>query len=297
MKILAVGTDLTEASRSAEQHGVALARAHGCKVVFVHALPTLDMFPADIVAPPYADAATVERQAVSDRMEALIAEYPDIEADIRIVDGHPDERIVAVAEESEADLVIVGSHGRTGLSRFVMGSVAERVVRLTSNKAMVARSAAPQAGYRRILVPTDFSQAAERAFVTALELVGDDGTVELLNCWQSSHFVAAHENELAAPNLAQGRESDALERARRLMHEHPSDRAAVSFRYLEGTVTTAIVERVEQRKCDLVVMGSHGHRGVRRWLLGSTAETTVRHAPCSVLVVHPDGSYRATAGL
>jgi nucleotide-binding universal stress UspA family protein len=72
-----------------------------------------------------------------------------------------------------------------------------------------------------------------------------------------------------------------------MLTERTSADQRVEFTSIEASPAEGLRARAEEKRADLIVIGSHGHRGVRRFLLGSVAETVVRHAPCSVLVVHP----------
>lgn len=119
-------TDFSERSTHALQLACSLARDHGARVVVLH-----------VLAPPavaYGEALTsyaeeAERRAAEEKLNRLQLPDPAISLERRLTEGEPAERILQVAEEIHADLIVMGTHGRTGLSRLLMGSVAEQVVR------------------------------------------------------------------------------------------------------------------------------------------------------------------------
>jgi nucleotide-binding universal stress UspA family protein len=294
-KIL-VGTDFSTESHLALEHAVHIASRTGGSLVLAHAGTVLHasdaaLAPESAAMHEYkriiAEHEAANRSHLDDLLQAVTAR--GVSAGQRLVDGFPDTGLVEAAEEEDVSLVAIGTHGRTGVTRFLLGSVAERVVRLSGRHVLVARGSVPPTGYRRILLATDFSPLAERALDIAIGLVESGGIVDVFHAWHLP---------LLTGSLVPGRVSDAtFEPVRVSLEEGARDKieelltprrmGAVSF---EVTVVNdpparAIAERAEVGH-DLIVMGGHGHRGLRRWILGSVAEATVRHAPCSVLVVH-----------
>jgi nucleotide-binding universal stress UspA family protein len=206
-----------------------------------------------------------------------------------IVNGFADTGLCDAARELGADLVFTGTHGRTGVGRFLLGSVAERVVRLSSAPVVVTRGEAPRGGYRRILVPTDFSEAADAALEMALRVAHAEAEIVLLHCWSLTTVAPTYVAEpsgAVTQSLRTAVAEGADAAAARLIARH-RDRS-IDFVRLESPAAAGIQNHLENAgPWDLVALGSHGRRGVQRWLLGSVAELTVRHAPCSVLVMHP----------
>lgn len=208
----------------------------------------------------------------------------------RIEQGHPDELILRVARDMAADLVVTGTKGLTGFRHFFLGSVAEKVVRMSTTNVLVARGTS--ARFRRILVPTDFSRASEKALRLAGELAEPGAEIELFHVWQ--YPPGTHGVFTAAPSggpLADLRDHIVTQNAREgsaLRERHGAPDRVIRFAQEYGAAAASIQERLEKEPYDLVAMGTHGYRGVRRFLLGSVAEATVRHAPCAVLVAHAD---------
>lgn len=131
-----VPVDLSECSRAALRHARRLA---GGDVKTITVLHVLDPMHCDW----HADTTALQREAQAaareNVREFVAAEFPDGAPDTRIIEGNPVEAIVTHAEKIQADLVLVGTKGRTGLSRVLIGSVAERVVRHAPCPVMVIR--------------------------------------------------------------------------------------------------------------------------------------------------------------
>ena len=110
--------------------------------------------------------------------------------------GYADEGIVAAAADLSVDLIVTGTHGRTGLARFFLGSIAEKVVRLAQTNVLVARPSDSEDGaFQRILVPTDFSPASKRALLLGMDLAAPNATITLFHAW---HYPAGtHSTTLA----------------------------------------------------------------------------------------------------
>jgi nucleotide-binding universal stress UspA family protein len=299
MKItrILVGTDFSAESEVALDHAVRIARHVGAELLLAHAGTVIDTADAAL-APESAALLEYERIVAEHAAEnrAHLGELVDrvrasgVKAAEQIVDGFPDTGISEAADELNVDLVVMGTHGRTGLKRILLGSVAERVVRLCRRHVMVARPTenGQKAGYSSILVPTDFSPRAELALVIALELVADGGQIELLHAWNlpalTGSLVPSRVSESALEPVRASLEAGAREKGEALMARHPHPSVQMTLTIVNDSPAHAIDGAVGGH--DLIVMGGHGRRGLRRLILGSVAEATVRHAPCSVLVVH-----------
>jgi len=301
MKRILVGTDFSPESHQALAHALRIARRLDATILLAHAGTVIEPTAAAL-APE--SAALIEYQKIvtehevenRTRLAELVREVQaqGLRAEEHLIDGFADTALRDAAEALDADLVVIGTHGRTGLKRLLLGSVAERVVRLCRRHVMVARpggleTAAPGEGYRRVLVPTDFTPLAERAFEIALSLVEGDGEIELFHAWHlplSTTMVPGRAGEAAIEPVRISIEEGARSKAQALTERHPAGGVRVTVTVFNESPSRAISERAEEGGHDLIVMGGHGHRGLSRWILGSVAEATVRHAPCSVLVAH-----------
>lgn len=126
-------TDFSESAVHAFRLACSLARDHDARLVVLHvATPRYPIVSELVAVPPMAsdiDADDAEREELMNRLHGLVPIYGGFPVEYRLEDGEPVERILAVAADVGAGLVVMGTHGRTGLTRLLMGSVAEHVVR------------------------------------------------------------------------------------------------------------------------------------------------------------------------
>jgi nucleotide-binding universal stress UspA family protein len=286
-----VALDFSAEAERALEHAVALVRRHGGQLVLCHAASAVEplelgLLPDGGALPAYQAMIAEELAAGRRRLEELAARLAgQVAVELALVEGFPDSALVGLASEHDVDLLVVGTHGRTGLGRALLGSVAEKVVRIAHRDVLVARGPAPTRGYRRILALTDFSPLADRALDRALELAADDAEIVLLHAWQlaGDHYLPGGTAEATVAPIRQAVEASARARGEAVVAARA--RPGLRFELVEGAASRAIEALAVER--DLIAMGSHGRRGLRRLLLGSLAESTVRTAPCSVVVVHP----------
>jgi nucleotide-binding universal stress UspA family protein len=138
-----------------------------------------------------------------------------------------------------------------------------------------------------ILVPVDFSKGSDRAVAQAEQLAVALGTqIELFHAYQLPVFALPDSTVTVSPTYVGDlteRAQNELNRHRELLHGRG---VGVTTKLLEGNPADAIVERAEQLHASMIVLGTHGRSGFRRFLLGSTAERVVRMATVPVLTVH-----------
>jgi nucleotide-binding universal stress UspA family protein len=219
------------------------------------------------------------------RLEGLSAQI-----DTEVLAGSPAEQILEYSASRPFDLVVLGAMGSTGLARFLMGSVAEKVVRHAEVMTLIARH--PKHELRRVVVGVDASSVSERLAAAAAAFpLPPESEIRLLTVLPPRETVAS-----LAPMIWTSLSSEmdeilkaavveAEERLRdlaRVVHEH---RPHVSAAVLRGDPATSLLAAIEQEEADMVVVGSRGEGGVDRFLLGSVSERIARYAPCSVLVV------------
>lgn len=293
MSRLVVGIDLSDGAERAVAHGVGLARRLGWDATLV----LVDAVPEHVENLPASMQPTAERYAaeLTARLEGHRARLGDlrqhwvghgVELSTLVVDGYPDERLPAVAAELGAELIVVGSHGRTGLRRFLVGSVAERVARRAGTSVLVTRGDAPDGGYHRIVVGTDRSPLADRAVQHALTFAARGAQVHLVQCWGAP---VIGELDGFTGSRARAEAEDVLRRDLRFAADElhrglGRPDLELTCELLDAPPARGLTDTAADRHADLIVVGSHGRRGLRRLVLGSVAEATIRHAPCSVLV-------------
>jgi nucleotide-binding universal stress UspA family protein len=293
LKKILVATDFSEQAEGAMKHAMDIARHTGAEIILMHALsvPSADFATPYPVATPGLFGEQVKeilaegRKRLEDEREALLGQ--GVEISHVFVDDMPDRGILQAAEDSHADLIVVGTHGRKGLSRFLVGSVAQRVAQRAHCDVLVARGAAPATGYKRILVPTDFSDCSDRAVERALALLNSDGQIDLVHFWELPGGSVTYWGSVG-PGLRENIRKGAAEYGEKLISRFSDRGAKVHFEEEESDPRHGIQDRLASGNYDLVVMGSHGRKGLNRLLLGSVAEATIRHAEYPVYIARAD---------
>ncbi|MFC7073167.1 universal stress protein [Halovenus rubra] len=203
-----------------------------------------------------------------------------------VVQGNPAPTIVDYAERYDQDLVVMPTHGRTGLPRHLLGSVSEKVVRLSSVPVLTVRMQPDetlQFPYEHILIPTDGSDAATRAAKHTLSLAASsDATVHILSVVDDAALgldvrstVDSNESEQAATEAVEAIASEANARGITDITRHVE----------HGTPIETLLDCIESNDIHAVGMGTTGRQGTDRILFGSVAEKTVRSAPVPVVTI------------
>jgi nucleotide-binding universal stress UspA family protein len=141
IRIILHPTDFSEQSDYALRLACALARDHDARLVLLHvALPPMAVYGGDMLIPVPADSHDEERQRL-DRLQVPEA----VATERRLVEGDAATEILQLIQDTGADLVVMGTHGRTGLARFLMGSVAEQIVRKAPCPVLTVKTPFPAA--------------------------------------------------------------------------------------------------------------------------------------------------------
>lgn len=288
LETLLVATDFSVAAEAALDVAIGLAREVRAKVHVVHAFELPYVGFSDSVSFPISDLAERIRARAETDLAACVAKRSGtgVEVVARLEEGDPREAVVEAAQELAADLVIMGTHGRRGLPRALIGSVAESVVRTCARPVMVVRVPRPVAGpFVHILVATDFSEPSRRALDVALDLARmHNARISLLHVWSLPKFGYAEALTWPIAEL----ESAARGALGDLLASTTKVHARTEALLRQGNESTQILETAEKSGCDLVVMGTHGRRGLPRLMLGSVAGEVIRRSPVPVITVgHP----------
>jgi len=283
--------DFSDGSRHALQHAVTLAQWYGARITVLH---VTELFPMPAVLP--GNPSPVIGPYISrDVVTASIKEFTDglqgrgVPLEISLVEGAVVQSIVATAAELPADLIVLGTHGRSGVEHLLLGSVTEKVLRKADCPVLVVPPAVtsdqPAVRVDRILCPVDFAPSSMKALTYALSLAQEAGaTLTLL------HVLEPIPDEVAAPPFdilahQRAREAEAQARLRAAIPDEARDWCQPVEVIASGKPYREIIRVAEETRSGLIVMGSGGHNVFERMFVGSTANHVVRRAPCPVLTL------------
>lgn len=212
-------------------------------------------------------------------------------------DVAPAPAILQYASEEGIDLIALGTHGRRGTSRILLGSVAEEVVRRADQPVLTVRgedeeeqSPLPDP-IERILVPIDFSEYSREALAHAKEGAALYGAqIDVLHVIEETLHPAFYVGGVrsiydAQPNI----EEKARTQMETFVDETPGPDVETTLHVGPGKAASTISEVADEQEVDLVAMSTHGRTGMERFFLGSVAEKVVRHVRCPVLTVKAFG--------
>lgn len=274
-----------------------LARRFGAKLTLVHVVKHLPRGSHVVL-----DAVGIEqdwKRPARERLAKFVeAHVPDdVTVGQVVAEGKPFHEVVQLAAELECDLIVIATHGYTGLAHVLIGSNAERIVQHAPCPVLVVRgrpdeSAPPAANataFRWILLPTDFSENSCKAFPLAAAMAREfDAKLTLAYVLPSMPMSAALPGEvpyvLPGPEIVAQR-AKAEVQLRKFRTEHFGAKLNTDTIVLEGIPHQMLSEAAKADDPGLIIMATHGQTGWKHALIGSTAERVVRHAPCAVLVV------------
>ncbi len=290
---IVVGCDLSDGSDIALDRAILLAEQHRALIVLVHAqaddapIENVDNEMLKQLGEVSAAVRVEEARELAGRMAKVQKRGLDVECVSRI--GPPAEVLIAAAAERKAELIVVGTHGRTGLARILIGSQATEVIRISTIDVLVCRGAAT-GPFTKPLVAHDFSPAATMALEHTAALCTPITPIEIVHAWQlpAGSWGATLLGQARFPwnTVRDAVVLSAQAAADKIVAAATASGLTVHAELVQGAPAEVVTETATKGGHDLIAVGAHGRRGMRRLLLGSVAESTIRHAPCTVLVVH-----------
>jgi nucleotide-binding universal stress UspA family protein len=285
--------DLSEISRHALDHALAIANWYDARVTVFHvfSVPQLPMPPPPGMAEDLPELRPPQPAAVADDVRRFAGLTAAARADVVVVEGRPVREILDQAERLPADLLVMGTHGRSGFETLFLGSVTEKVLRSTHVPVLTVPPPAERVEtviYQTILCPIEFSDPSTRALEYALTLAEETGArlillhvVELLV--DASQF--SEVGHFSLPEYQRHLEENARARLRSSVPEEARVWCTPVERVMTGKAYRVILDVAEQEHAELIVMGVHGKGALNRWLFGSTTQHVIRGARCPVLTL------------
>ncbi len=295
LKHLLVPIDGSEASAPAVDYALRLAQGEGAELTFCNAVDITGTI-AECSSPYVATDLTPILNALEDECKALVhaaqqkAKALGVTAHGFELAGPPAGAIAEAAHERGVSAIVMGSHGRHGASRLFLGSTAEGVLRRTDIPVLIvsqAERALPADPLSRILVAIDDSDPADAALEFALSLAHPKATTIVL--LHVLHLQTLHQMANAQRYAVKDAFAEEKADARKLLSAAAERTTACGIatevRLFEGAPVEEILKLARTERASLIVIGTHGRRGIRRLFLGSVAEEVAREAPVPVAVV------------
>jgi nucleotide-binding universal stress UspA family protein len=290
---IVAGTDFSEASAQALERAAALARECAARLTLAHVVPASlwDDIGAQLASALGIGAESVDtalaqaRERTQERAAELAAAH-SVACEARVCAGRPAATLGQIAAEAGADLLVVGAHGAHPVRALVVGTTAQKLLRVAPCPVLVVKRP-PPFDYRTVLVPTDFSAPARAALIATAALLPQahlhvahafelpyDGLMRYaaVDAAAVAHYHAAARERLTQ-DLADWTAAAGIAPARRTLHvEH-------------GYPPTQVEGWIASTRADLVVIAAHGKSELEATLLGSVSLHTVLAATCDVLLL------------
>lgn len=282
-KNIVVGFDESLSSKAALTEAAHWIKKHGGKIILVHAV----FFDEEEfgIAPDQLEQRLKVGEKVCVQAKGMLASDWGIEVQSLLCEGDPPAVIIDVASGKKADLIVLGTYGRKGLNRLLMGSVTSHVIVNSPTDVLVVKKPCTQCTgtYGSILVPFDNSEFSKKALKRACDLSKLDGA-EI-----TALYVIPRYEEMVEFFMTASIEKSLRREAQKIVTsaEELASAEGVSIATLveQGNAGDKIVETAGRQGNDLIVMGTCGWRGMNKAIMGSSTERVITHAACPILVV------------
>lgn len=288
-------TDFSDAADSALPHALEISKRFDARITLLHVRTLFTDDPSD---PEYQEFTTREfeerLEMILDGAEGSSSHHTDSVDTVVLRSVSAAPAILDYASESEMDLIVMGTHGRSGLSHFLLGSVAEKVVRHAACPVMTVahrrKNYRNNTQYQKILAPYDFSEyskvavrnglAFSKTFAANLDVLYV--VEQTVHPYYDDIWKVSIEEEL--PKISQAAQKSLASALKK--GEMKDLHFEIKVGDADGKAENEIVEYAKAGEFDLIVMGTHGLSGLDHALLGSTTERVIRTASCPVLTFH-----------
>lgn len=304
LKRVLCAIDFSDSSARAVGHAAAFARWYQADLTVVHVAAMLDRgFGPAPMESELVPVGPTHDQIVEDVRQTLAAAgVGALNPHVSVREGRPVTGILDEATAVHADLLVLGTHGRSGVSRLLLGSVSEKVVRTALCPVLTVPPHATSAPadavlLKRILCPLDFSPSSKRALQYALSLAQEaNGSLTVLHVieWLPEEEPRTHAH-FQVPDYRQHLLHDARERLHAEINDDVRAWCDVQEVVTFSKAYREILRIANTASADLIVMGAQGRDAVDSLLFGSTTEHVMRAASCPVLTLRAETPADTTA--
>lgn len=289
-----VPCDFSDFSARAIEHARALAHWYDAEITVLFAMPLLTSVEALPVGLGPVAARPVSIEAVRAELEKFVASagHDGVSCDCVVAEGNPVDQILNRARLLPADLLVMGTHGRSGFERWVLGSVTEKVLRkarapvLTVSHHTLQMPEGGRPPFSRILCATDFSESSLRALEYALSLAQEGyAQISLLHVIESLPDARPLPPGFDLKLYRDTIEEETAERLRTAVPANAPDWCRPQTRLTHGKAHEEILRVAQEERSNLIVMGVQGRTALDLMLFGSNTGHVIRGSTCPVLTI------------
>ena len=281
---IVVGYDESESSKAAVKEASLWVKNHGGKLHLVHAV-YFDQEEFAILPSQMEKRFETGTQVCRQAKHGIQSEFGlNGNVESLVCEGEPPKVLVETAEGNHADLIALGTYGRKGFKRLLMGSVTSQVILNAPCDVLVVKKPCSKCtgSFHSLLVPFDGSESSKKALTRACELSKVDGAeVSVL-------YVIPRYEEMMEFIKTDAIKKSLFQAAEKIVEGAKKLAAALGVEIKavvqEGHAGDRIVEIADTMQHDLIVVGTHGWSGVNRAIMGSTSERVIAYATCPILV-------------
>ncbi len=290
-----VPSDFSNSAKHALAHAFAIARLFNARITLLHVITVFndDPYNPEQSFPDLQEYyQQVEQRAKSQFKATLPKEAETVHVDTVVQRGFsPYEEILSYAANNGVDLIAMGTHGRKPLAHFFLGSVAEKVVHRAECPVLTVRISEDQEivdipSYKRILVPTDFSEQSTKALKLAVHLLPEACEIDLMHVVedpiQPTDFITEGDTFLNIMPQIKDRSQEILQH---LAEKFVPKSLQTHLMVKEGRIAPTILDYAEDNSVDAIVMGTHGTNALSQFFIGSQANRVIRNAACPVITI------------
>ncbi len=286
-------TDFSPSAAPALRYAVEWAKVFEASLTILHVLPSQSGLDIDaVIAQPYFDEhRKVAREQLQRLLQEVSSDIPKTDTELRR--GVAADQICQVAAENKSDLIITGSHGWTGFNHVIFGSVAERVIQRAPCPVLTVRDRDPEeiAGMhalqvqpRHLVLPVDFTDASMDAYEYAVQVAKwFDAPLTLVHAIEPLSY--SLDFTLTHPLQDRMNREKVEQRLRNLTEVLSQQGLTARYELINKPSVEAIKEVGASQQADLILMGTHGRKGLARMILGSTTFQLLEKSPYPVLTV------------
>ncbi len=283
LKKILWATDFSDEAQEALFYTAAFAKTFNAKIVALHCVPDF--------SPALYDTASVIRGELARRVDDMkkeadkrlqtIKNHQGIPFKIIVKEGNASKKIIETAEEEKVDLIVIGRRGMSAIEKLFIGSVANHVLRNSPVPILVTKKKTGKPQFKKILVPTDFSdqEEVERDFAWKLAK-GFGSDLTLL------HILELHDFEFS-PQVLDELFTSLLKRLKKRKTREKAEIKVEEDVYRAINSSIGIVDYAETHKFDLIVISTCVHSKIERFFLGSTTEKVISYTHVPIFAIPP----------